>query len=111
VPPEDSSVAASTAYLASSSSTPDIAEFQWRLSTAWSTLLLGMLGVPLSRSPPRQQRYTKIGIAILIFSGYYFLYESARTWVQNGAISPFPGIWWVPALLGALLLAVLPGRA
>ncbi len=106
-PPEYSAVAASTRELASSHSAPDVAEFQWRLSTAWSTLLLGMLGVPLSRSGPRQQRYAKIGIAILIYSGYYLLYESARTWVQNGVIPPFPGLWWVPALLAVVLAVTL----
>jgi len=73
-PPGYSSVAASTAYLASSTSPADIAEIQWRLSTFWSTLLLGMLGVPLSRSRPRQHRYAKLGIALLIYAGYYLLY-------------------------------------
>ncbi|HWW79818.1 MAG TPA: LPS export ABC transporter permease LptF [Steroidobacteraceae bacterium] len=108
-PPGYSSVAASNAYLASSASAPDIAEIQWRLSTFWSTLLLGMLGVPLSRSRPRQHRYAKIGIAILIYAGYYLLYESARTWVQNGLIRPFPGIWWVPALLALVLIVAWLG--
>jgi lipopolysaccharide export system permease protein len=108
-PPGYSSVAASTADLASSASAPDIAEIQWRLSTFWSTLLLGMLGVPLSRSRPRQHKYAKIGIAILIYAGYYLLYESARTWVQNGVIPAFPGIWWVPALLALVLIVVWLG--
>jgi lipopolysaccharide export system permease protein len=108
-PPEYSSVAASTVYLTTSGSATDIAEFQWRLSTFWSTLLLGMLGVPLSRSRPRQHRYAKIGIAILIYVGYYLLYESARTWVQNGLIPAFPGIWWVPALLALVLIVAWLG--
>ena len=108
-PPGYSSVAASNAYLASSASAPDIAEIQWRLSTFWSTLLLGMLGVPLSRSRPRQHRYAKLGIALLIYAGYYLLYESARTWVQNGLIPAFPGIWWVPALLALVLIVAWLG--
>jgi lipopolysaccharide export system permease protein len=108
-PPGYSSVAASTAYLASSASAADIAEIQWRLSTFWSTLLLGMLGVSLSRSRPRQHKYVKIGIAIPIYAGYYLLYESARTWVQNGLIPAFPGIWWVPALLALVLIVAWLG--
>lgn len=106
-PPGYSSVAARTDYLAASKAPPDIAEFQWRLSTSLSTLLLGMLGVPLARSRPREHRYAKMGMAILIYAGYYLLYESARTWVQNGVIPPFPGIWWAPALLAAVLAAAL----
>lgn len=106
-PPGYSSVAAGTAYLAASNSPPDIAEFQWRLSTALSTLLLGMLGVPLARSRPREHKYAKMGVAILIYGGYYLLYESARTWVQNGVIPAFPGLWWAPALLGVVLAGAL----
>jgi lipopolysaccharide export system permease protein len=97
--PEYSSTAASTAALAASHTPEDVAELQWRLSTPLSMLLLGLLGVPLSRAKPRQSKYAKMGTAILIYSAYYLLCSSARTWVQHGAIHSFPGIWWVPALL------------
>jgi lipopolysaccharide export system permease protein len=106
-PPGYSSLAAGTAALAASNSPPDIAEFQWRLSTSASTLLLGMLGVPLARSRPREHKYAKMGMAILIYAGYYLLYESARTWVQNGVIPAFPGLWWAPAALGVVLVVAL----
>jgi lipopolysaccharide export system permease protein len=106
-PPEYSAVAASTAQLRVSHSAADTAELQWRLSTSWSTLLLGMLGVPLSRARPRQNKNAKVGIAILIYVGYYLFYQSARTWVQNGVIPPFPGIWIAPALLALVLIAAL----
>ena len=63
----------------------------------------------MSRPRPQQSRYTKVGAAILVYVGYYMLCTSARTWVQHGAIASFPGIWWVPALLGLFLLATLYG--
>jgi lipopolysaccharide export system permease protein len=102
-PPEYSAIAASTAHLRASDSAVDIAEFQWRLSTSVSTLLLGMLGVPLSRAPPRQRRNAGVGVAMLVYAGYYLLYESARTWVQTGVIPAFPGLWIAPALLAVVL--------
>ena len=108
-PPEYSAVAASTAQLTSSHSAADTAELQWRLSTSWSTLLLGLLAVPLSRSQPRQHKQARVGIAILIYAGYYLLYESVRTWVQNGVIPAFPGLWVAPALLALILMAALFG--
>jgi lipopolysaccharide export system permease protein len=110
--PGYSSVAASSTQLAASDSDSDIAELQWRLTTPISTLLLGMLGIPMSRMRRRQSRYTRLGAAILIYFGYYILFTSARTWVQHGAVATFPGIWWVPALLGLFLLVTLygPGR-
>ncbi len=101
--PEYASTAASSLALARSSHPDDIAELEWRLSTPISTLLLGLLGVPLSRSKPRQSRYAKIGTAILLYSFYYLICTSARTWVQHGAIGAFPGIWWVPASLAAVV--------
>jgi len=108
-PPEYSSVAASSAHLAVSGSAADIAELQWRLSTPLSTLLLGMLGIPLSRAKPRQSKYEKFGTAILIYSGYYLLCTSARTWVQHGVVAEFPGIWWAPTMLALFLLITAVG--
>jgi lipopolysaccharide export system permease protein len=106
-PADYSAIAASTTHLRSSDSAPDIAEFQWRESTSVTTLLLGMLGVPLSRAHPRQHRNTKVGIALLIYAGYYLLYESARTWVQIGVIPPIPGLWIAPASLALVLIVAL----
>jgi lipopolysaccharide export system permease protein len=107
--PEYSSLAASTGQLASSHSAADVAELEWRLSTFVSTLLLGMLAVPLSRSRPRAHKSAKIGIAILIYAGYYLLCDSLRTWVRNGVIAPLPGLWWGPLSLAAVLCAFLLG--
>jgi lipopolysaccharide export system permease protein len=106
-PPDYSAIAAGTTRLRSSDSAPDIAELQWRESTCVTTLLLGMLAVPLSRARPGQHRNTKFGIAILIYAGYYLFYESARTWVQIGVLPPFPGLWIAPASLALVLIFAL----
>lgn len=105
--PDESAVAARSLHLATSDTAADVAELQWRLSTPLSTLLLGMLGVPLSRVKPRQSKYSKFGMGVLIYSGYYLLCTSARTWVQRGVVAKFPGIWWAPALLSLVLLAAI----
>ncbi len=105
--PGYSPVAASTAHLAGSNAPRDIAELQWRLSTGISTLLLGLLGIPLSRGRPRQNKYAKFGPAILIYSGYYLLCTSARTWVEHGEVGRIPGLWWAPCLLALFLLAAI----
>ncbi|NVN11031.1 LptF/LptG family permease, partial [Nguyenibacter vanlangensis] len=66
-----------------------------------------LLAVPLARGRPRQNRYGKLGTAILIFFVYYLLYTSARTWVQHGMVGTLPGIWWAPAMLAALAAFLL----
>ena len=86
----------------------DIAEFQWRLSTPLATVLLSLLAVPLSRSAPRQSRYHSFIFAILIYAGLFNLTGIARTWVEDGKVQSFPGIWWIyliPLLLFAGLMA------
>jgi lipopolysaccharide export system permease protein len=90
----------STFDLRDSGSTEDLAEFQWRMSTPLSALLLALLAIPLSRSRPRQGRYARMLGAIVIYSVYFNLLDVGRTWVEGGTS---PGIWWVPALLGLLV--------
>lgn len=97
--------ATSTLELRETTDTVGIAEYQWRWSTPLSTLLLAMLAVPMSRSQPRRGRYAKLLAALLLYAGYYNLIGIARTWVEHGQVPPAPGIWWVPALLGAATVA------
>jgi lipopolysaccharide export system permease protein len=99
--------AAPTASLMRSDKLEDIAELQWRLTTPLSTLLLALIGVPLSRTNPRKGKYARVGLAVVVFAIYYNLFVVAKTWVEKGQVPPFPGIWWVPALLGAFFLFLL----
>lgn len=100
---------ASTLQLIGSARREDIAELQWRLSTPLSTILLAVLGVPLSKSNPRRGKYAKLGAAIIIFAFYYQMFVIAKTWVEKSLVPPWIGIWWVPLLL-ALLAAVFLWR-
>lgn len=96
-----------TSQLIGSGRLEDIAELQWRLSTPLTTILLALLGVPLSRSNPRQGKYAKMGAAIVVFALYYQLFVIAKTWVEKGFVATGVGIWWVPALLAALTVILL----
>jgi lipopolysaccharide export system permease protein len=87
--------------LNASKDSEDIAEFQWRMSTPLSALLLALLAIPLSRSRPRQGRYARMLAAIVIYAVYFNLLDVGRTWVEMGTS---PGIWWAPGSLGLLVL-------
>jgi lipopolysaccharide export system permease protein len=93
--------AESTGGLLASSDPFDRAELQWRISTAVSTLLLAMLAVPLSRSKPRQGRYARLLVAMLLYAFYYNLLGISRTWVEQQSIG---SIWPVVALLAAVVV-------
>ena len=87
-----------TADLLNSSTRDDIAEMQWRISTPVSVLVLMLLAVPLSRLRPRQGRFGKIGVAILVYFLYSRLLVSGRTWIETDAVPAYIGLWWVHAI-------------
>ena len=85
----------------------DRAEFQWRISTTVSTLLLAMLAVPLSRSKPRQGRFAKLLVAMLLYAFYYNLLGISRTWVEQQSIG---SIWPVVAVLAVIVAGLYSPR-
>ena len=101
------SKAASTLQLAKSKRPGDLAEFQWRLTTPVTTLLLGLLAVPLSRTPPRRGRHAKTAAAVLVFALFYSFNVMARSWVEQGVVGAIPGVWWPNILLGLLIIVLM----
>lgn len=99
--------AASAKNLSASTDPGDIAEFQWRISTGFSTVLLGLLGVPLSRTPPRRGKSVHIFLGVIIFAAYYNLSAVAKIWVEQGVVGSFPGVWWPQVLLVFLFVLLL----
>lgn len=96
-----------TARLLGSDDPEYIAELQWRFSMPLSVLALLFLAVPLCKSSPREGRYGRLVIAILLFVIYYNLLGTAKVWVEQGVVPSTIGLWWVPALpvvLGLLFL-------
>jgi len=91
---------ASTKELVLSPGSEDRAEFQWRMSTPVSALLLALAAIPLSRSRPRQGRYAKMLLALVIYAIYFNFLDVSRSWVEQGSLN---FIWWVPGALGLLV--------
>jgi lipopolysaccharide export system permease protein len=81
----------------------DLAELQWRLSMPISALLLALLAVPLSRTPPRQGKYSRLFIAVLVYVVYSNLLGVAQTWVEQGTLPGIVGLWWVHIALAVLI--------
>jgi lipopolysaccharide export system permease protein len=102
----DKQESTSTAELYKSDNLKDIAELQWRIMMPVSVFALLLLAVPLSKSSPRQGRYGKLVLAVLIFVVYYNLMGVAEVWVQDGVVPPAIGIWWV-AVLPVILTVIL----
>ncbi len=94
------------AQLIDSHRTPDQAELQWRLSIPLAALLLILLAFPLSVVRPRQGRFAKLVLAIVIYLIYSNLMILAETWVANGRLPTIPGLFIVHGAL-VIMIAVL----
>lgn len=82
------------------------AELQWRFALPLSVMVLLLLGLAVCYVEPRQGRYTKIIPALLLFMLYFNLLTIAKTWLEEGDLASWLGLWWVHGLfaLGALLI-------
>lgn len=90
-----------TTQLLGSDDRADVAELQWRVSMPLSVLFLALLAVPLSRTGPRQGKYAKLFVAVLIYLIYNNMLGVANTWVARGVIPSVLGMWWVHLGLAA----------
>ena len=84
-----------SAQLLEDSNAESIAELQWRLSPAISVIVLGLLAIPLAHSEPREGRGFRIVLGILVYILYGNLLYLCRTWVIEGTLPTYIGMWWV----------------
>jgi lipopolysaccharide export system permease protein len=88
-----------TIALLQSASAEAMAELHWRIGIPLATFVLAVLAVPLSRSQPRQGRYGRLAIGLLVFIIYFNLMSAGKAWLEQGSVAPAFGIWWVHALM------------
>ena len=72
-----------------------VAELQWRLSPAISVIILGLLAIPLAHSEPREGRGVRIILGVLVYLLYGNMIYLCRSWVADGYLPAYIGIWWV----------------
>lgn len=83
------------------------ASLQWRISMPLSVIFLAMIALPLSRSLPREGRFAKVFVAILVYIVYSNMMSVARDLVSKQNITPFIGMWWVHLLMLIAVIALL----
>jgi lipopolysaccharide export system permease protein len=107
VPSKRAQYSVPTADLWASGKRSDQAELQWRISLPLSTVILGLLAVPLAKTNPRQGRYGRLFAGILVYVIYNNLMTVARAWVNKGVAPDWIGMWWVHVLMFVLVLVLL----
>ncbi len=80
------------------------AEIHWRLALIFSAPVMALLAFPLSYTTPRQGRYGKLAIGILLYAVYANLIITGRSMLEEGTIPNWLGLWWVHIIF--ILLAL-----
>jgi len=101
--------ARSTESLIDSRDPAEHAELNWRITMPIMCLVLALLAVPLARLRPRQGRYARVWIAVVIFFLYYNLAAVGKTWISRGTVAAGLGLWWTHAVVALLALGVILG--
>jgi lipopolysaccharide export system permease protein len=96
-----------------SASPAERAELHWRLAMPLMCVVLALVAVPLARLKPRQGRYARVWLAVLIYLLYSNLISVGKVWIARGTVPQWLGLWWthVAVVLLALLVITGPGIA
>ncbi len=86
---------------------PARVEFGWRLSAPISALVLALLAIALSRQSPREARYSRLLIAVLVYLLYANVLGIVRAGLLQGRLPPWLGLWWVQLLTVAIAAWIL----
>jgi lipopolysaccharide export system permease protein len=101
--------ARSTASLFDSSEPAERAELHSRIAMPLMCAVLALLAVPLARLRPRQGRYARVWVAVVIFFLYVNLISVGKVWIARGSVPEFLGLWWTHAAVVLIALAVIVG--
>jgi lipopolysaccharide export system permease protein len=85
------------------------AELHWRIAIPVMCLVLTLVAVPLSKLRPREGRYGRVVIAILIYFVYTNFISAAKVWIARGTMPEWLGLWWVHIVVAGLALLIVAG--
>ena len=80
----------------------EVAELQWRLSMPLMVVTLGLIAIPLSRGSPRDGRYGRLLLAVLIYAVYSNALTVAQGWMEDGSIPAWLGLWPIHGVVAAV---------
>lgn len=77
---------------------------QWRLALPFSVLVLGLLAFKLSKTKPREGRFARVFLAIVLYVFFIQLMIMIKDWIKLGQWPPELGLW--PVLIFFLVFAL-----
>lgn len=97
-------VAVSTQELFNRNTIESKAELHWRLAVILSAPVVALLAFPLSYTTPRQGRFGKLALGILLYAVYANLLITGKSMIEDGKIPAYVGLWWVHLIFISLAL-------
>ena len=94
----------SFAQLLKNGDNKSIAEIHWRLALIFSAPIMALLAFPLSYTTPRQGRFGKVAIGILLYAVYANMIITGQSMIEDGKIPGWLGLWWAHFIFIALAL-------
>ena len=75
-------------------------------------IVLTLLAVPLAHLRPRQGRFARVWLAVLVYLVYSNLVSAGKVWIARGTLPEVLGLWWVHVAVVLLAVVVIyaPGR-
>lgn len=110
-PPSQKRLEISTAELFDSTDLKNQALLQWRIVIPFSIVLMGLLGLKMSKSGPREGRFAKVFYALVLYVVYNQLLVTVNEAMGKGEWPMWLGLWPVLLLLLAFVFyqgALLP---
>ena len=81
---------------------------QWRLVTPFGILVLGLLGLKMSKTGPREGRFAKLFVALVMYIIYNQFLVIGRDGISNGGWPVWLGLWPIPILFMWFALIEIP---
>ncbi len=103
--------AAPTAALYAAAGPRHQAKLQWRIALPLMCLVLAVIALPLARLRPRQGRYARVWLALVVYVVYLNLLTAGEAWLGRGTLPVALGLWWVHAVVILLAIAIVRGPA
>ena len=95
-PPRPAKYEVTTATLWGSDDLQHQALLQWRLVTPFGILVLGLIGLKMSKTGPREGRFAKIFFALVLYIFYNQFLVMGRDGIADGTWSNWIGLWPIP---------------
>ena len=87
-----------TAQLLKSVEPKKVAEINRRASLPLMGLIMALLAVPLSKSSPRDGRYGRLFLGVLVYVAYSNVLTLGQSWLEREHVPLVFGLWWVHVL-------------